>query len=63
MKTILLSFEPYWFEKMRTGQMAYEYRKHLPEDGASLTQAQSPPKKSATYSGLLVYPMMTRSTR
>ena len=54
MKTILLSFEPYWFERMSTGQMSYEYRKHLPEDSATLTQAQSPPKKSAIYEWIRV---------
>lgn len=48
MKTILLSFEPYWFEKMRTGQMAYEYRKHLPEDGATVYLYVSRPVKAIT---------------
>ena len=48
MKTILLSFEPYWFEKMRTGQMPYEYRKHLPEDGATVYFYVSRPVKAIT---------------
>lgn len=48
MKTILLSFEPYWFEKMSTGQMPYEYRKHLPEDGATVYFYVSRPVKAIT---------------
>lgn len=48
MKTILLSFEPYWFEKMRTGLMPYEYRKHLPEDGATVYFYVSRPVKAIT---------------
>lgn len=32
MRTIILSFEPKWFELLRTGKIKFEYRKTLPKE-------------------------------
>lgn len=36
MKKILLSFQPYWVEKIMNGDKIYEYRKRFCNEGFSL---------------------------
>ena len=48
MKTILLSFEPEWFEKVQSGKVIFEYRKQLPKEPVTVFFYVSRPIKAIT---------------
>ena len=37
MRTILLSFESIWFDKLENGETKFEYRKMLPSDAVTVS--------------------------
>ena len=48
MSTILLAFEPDWFDKLSTGEKKFEYRKHFPKGNTTVFFYVSNPVKAIT---------------
>lgn len=48
MSTILISFEPYWFDFLEKGIKKFEYRKHFPKDKVTAYFYVSNPVKAIT---------------
>lgn len=47
MRTMLLSFNPYWYEKIKSGEKVFEYRTNFPDDIVkAYMYVSSPYKKS-----------------
>ena len=47
MRTMLLSFNPYWYEKIKSGEKVFEYRTNFPDDIVKAYMYVSSPYKKA----------------
>ena len=55
-RTILLSFTPYWFDRLENNTLKFEYRKHFPQDDSTVYFYISSPIKAISGCAYCLHP-------